>query len=57
MNYFIFRIKEKSAQYLRKDFTWSENKSEAWLMSEEEASNNCNEYTEDGWTAGCGSLN
>ena len=58
--HFIFRFNSEKTQYLTRSGlgqnTWSENKADAWLMSEAEANDNCNEFSVDGFTAGCGSL-
>lgn len=59
-SHFIFRFDSEKTQYLTSSGVgqniWSESKADVLLMSEAEASDNCNEFSVDGFVAGCGSL-
>jgi hypothetical protein len=59
-NYYIFRFEaenESECEYLTEDrVTFSTDFSKALMMTEAEASDNCNEYSSDKYVAGCGSI-
>jgi hypothetical protein len=59
-NYYIFRIgikNDSKCEYLTADkVTFSTDVNKVLLMSEAEASDNCNEYSDDKHIAGCGSV-
>jgi hypothetical protein len=52
MSYQVFFI-FKHDEYLTKDKTWSQNRNDTELMSEQEASDTCQDYDK---SAGCGSM-